>query len=140
MTLWDLALLISSQWYWVVPFILAYIGVILTILLDNKNPAKSIAYILLLALVPVLGLVVYYFFGRDYRKQRLFNLKGAIDSPVIESFWKDNQLEFERRFERTEKEFGDLIAPARLIFNQHQGILSEGNKIDLLINGEAKFP
>ena len=140
MTLWDLALLISSQWYWVVPFILAYAGVIFTILLDNKNPAKSIAYILLLALVPVLGLVVYYFFGRDYRKQRLFNLKGAIDSPVIESFWKDNQVEFERRFERTEKEFGDLIAPARLIFNQHQGILSEGNKIDLLINGEAKFP
>jgi cardiolipin synthase len=140
MTLWDLALRISSEWYWVVPFILAYLGVILTILLDNKNPAKSIAYILLLALVPVVGLVVYYFFGRDYRKQRLFNLKGAIDSPVIESFWKDNQLEFERRFERTEKQFGDLIAPARLIFNQHQGILSEGNKIDLLLNGEAKFP
>jgi cardiolipin synthase len=140
MTLWDLALLTSSQWYWVVPFILAYLGVILTILLDNKNPAKSIAYILLLALVPVLGLVVYYFFGRDYRKQRLFNLKGAIDSPVIENFWKDNQLEFERRFERIEEEFGDLIAPARLIFNQHQGVLTEGNKIDLLINGEKKFP
>ena len=140
MTLWDLAMRISSQWYWVVPFIFAYLGVVLTILLDNKNPAKSIAYILLLALVPVLGLVVYYFFGRDYRKQRLFNLKGAVDSPVIESFWKDNQLEFDRRFERIEKKFGDLIAPARLIFNQHQGVLSEGNKIDLLINGEEKFP
>jgi cardiolipin synthase len=140
MMIWDLVERISSQWYWVVPVILAYLGVILTILLDNKNPAKSIAYIMLLALVPVLGLIVYYFFGRDYRKQRLFNLKGAVDLPVIESFWKDNQLEFERRFERTEKKFGDLIAPARLIFNQHQGVISEGNDIKLLLNGEAKFP
>lgn len=140
MTLWDLALRIDNQWYWVVPFILAYIGVIFTILLDNKNPAKSIAYILLLALVPVLGLVVYYFFGRDYRKQRLFNLKGAVDSPVIETFWSDHKVEFERRFERTEKMVGDLIAPARLIFNIHQGMLTENNAIKLLVNGESKFP
>src|SRR5688572_2720539 len=110
------------------------------ILLENKNPAKSIAYIMLLALVPVLGLIVYYFFGRDYRKQRLFNLKGAIDSPVVESFWTDHHLEFEKRFEQTEKKFGDLIAPARLIFNQHQGFLTLNNSIKLLINGEAKFP
>jgi cardiolipin synthase A/B len=140
MTLWDLLINFSHQWYWVVPFILAYLGVILTILLDNKNPAKSIAYILLLALVPVLGLVVYYFFGRDYRKQRLFNLKGAVDSTTIESFWSDNKVEFERRFEVTEKQAGDLIAPARLIFNQHQGFLTENNAIKLLVNGESKFP
>lgn len=140
MTLWDLAIRFTSQWYWIVPFILAYVGVILTILLDNKNPAKSLAYIMLLALVPILGLVVYYFFGRDYKKQKIFNLKGAIDSPVIESFWSDNRLEFERRFEETEKKFGDLIAPARLIFNQHQGVLSQNNNIKLLLNGEAKFP
>lgn len=103
MTLWDLGLGITSKWYWIVPFVMAYIGVILTILLDNKNPAKAIAYILLLALVPILGLVVYYFFGRDYRKQRLFNLKGAVDSPTIESFWTENNIEFERRLERLEK-------------------------------------
>jgi cardiolipin synthase A/B len=140
MTLWDLALRISHQWYWVVPFILAWIGVIFTILLDNKNPTKSIAYILLLALVPVAGLVVYFFFGRDYRKQRLFNLKGAVDSPIIESFWTDHHVEFERRFEQTEAAVGDLIAPARLIFNQHQGFLTENNQIKLLVNGEQKFP
>jgi cardiolipin synthase len=140
MTLWDLALRITNQWYWVVPFILASMGVILIILLENKNPAKSVAYILLLALVPVLGLVVYFFFGRDYRKQRLFNFKGAVDSPVIESFWSDHKIEFERRFEQTEKQVGDLIAPARLIFNQHQGFLTENNAIKLLLNGETKFP
>jgi cardiolipin synthase len=49
------------------------------------------------------GLIVYYFFGRDYRKQRLFNLKGAIDGPVIERFWEDRQAEFAKRLDRTEK-------------------------------------
>jgi cardiolipin synthase A/B len=139
-TLWDLALRISHQWYWVVPLVLAYIGIILMILLENKNPTKSIAYIMLLALVPVLGLVVYYFFGRDYRKQKLFSIKGAVDGPVIESFWTDHNRELEKRVEQTEKKFGDLIVPARLIFNQHQGFLTLNNSIKLLINGEAKFP
>lgn len=140
MTLWDLAVDITTEWYWIVPFIMAYVGVILTILLDNKNPAKSIAYILLLALLPILGLVVYYFFGRDYRKQRLFNVKGAVDGQVIENFWKDNQKELDKHLERVEKQVGDLIAPARLIFNQHQGILTENNDVKLLLNGENKFP
>lgn len=140
MSFWNLFFDNAHQWYWVVPFILAYAGVLLTILLDNKNPTKSIAYIMLLALVPVLGLVVYYFFGRDYRKQRIFNIKGALDSPVVETFWADHNSEFERRFEETEKQFGDLIAPARLIFNQHQGFLTENNRVTLLVNGEAKFP
>jgi cardiolipin synthase A/B len=139
-TFWDLAFRISPQWYWMVPLILAYIGVILMILLENKNPTKSIAYIMLLALVPVLGLVVYYFFGRDYRKQKLFSIKGAVDGPVIESFWTDNNRELEKRVEQTEKKFGDLIVPARLIFNQHQGFLTLNNSIKLLLNGEAKFP
>jgi cardiolipin synthase len=120
--------------------ILAYIGVVLTILLDNKNPTKSIAYILLLALVPVLGLVVYYFFGRDYRKQRLFNLKGAVDIPVIERFWAEREAEFEKRFDKTEQAFGDLIAPARLLYNQKQSFLTLNNSIKLLLNGESKFP
>jgi cardiolipin synthase len=119
---------------------MVYIGIIITILLDNKNPAKSIAYILLLVLVPVWGLIVYYFFGRDLRKQRIFNLKGATDSLVIENFWTSNNAEFERRFEVAEKKFGDLIAPARLIFNQHQGVITENNHVTLLLNGEAKFP
>jgi cardiolipin synthase len=140
MTLWDIAIRFSHQWYWVIPLILACLGIVLTILLDNKNPAKSIAYILLLALLPVLGLVVYYFFGRDYRKQRLFNLKGAVDNPVIESFWSDHKLEFELLFRQTERQVGDLIAPARLIFNQHQGILTQHNDVKLLVNGEEKFP
>src|SRR5688572_10480690 len=140
MTLWDFTINFSHQWYWLIPLLAANIGVVLTILLDNKNPAKSIAYIMLLVLTPVLGLLVYYLFGRDYRKQRLFNLKGAVDSPTIESFWSDNKVEFERRFEVTEKQAGDLIAPARLIFNQHQGFLTENNAIKLLVNGESKFP
>jgi cardiolipin synthase len=140
MTLWDFDLDIRNQWYWIVPFIMAYIGVILTILLDNKNPTKAVAYILLLALVPVLGLIVYYFFGRDFRKQRIFNLKGAVDNPVVEHFWSDNKVEFERRFEVAEKQVGDLIAPARLIFNLHQGVLTENNDVTLLLNGDAKFP
>ncbi|MBL0743584.1 cardiolipin synthase [Chryseolinea lacunae] len=136
---WEWLYDLIHGWYWL-PLLLAYIGIIISILLDNRNPVKSIAYIMLLTFLPVLGLVVYYFFGRDYRKQRIFNLKAVGALPLMERFWSTNMPEFEKRFERCEAHVGDLIAPAKLIFNLHQGLLSENNTVELLVNGEQKFP
>ncbi len=55
---------------------LAFVGVVLTILIENRNPSKSMAYILILIFVPVAGLIVYYFFGRDYKKREDFFRQG----------------------------------------------------------------
>ncbi|AYB33885.1 cardiolipin synthase [Chryseolinea soli] len=136
---WEWTFGLFKTWYWL-PLLLAYIGVIISILLDNRNPIKSVAYIMLLVFLPGLGLVVYYFFGRDLRKQRIFNLKGAGAMPLMERFWNTNLHEFERRFERAEEKFGGLVAASRLVFNLHQTVLTENNHFELLINGEQKFP
>ena len=44
------------------------IGLVLLILLENRNPLKTIPWVIVLIFVPGIGLIVYYFFGRnDYR-------------------------------------------------------------------------
>ena len=57
-----------------------YLAVILTtifvVILDNRNPVKTMAWILVLFFLPVIGLVFYFFFGRDTRKERLISKKG----------------------------------------------------------------
>lgn len=51
------------------------IGTIAVIVLDNRNPVKTIAWVLVLVFLPLVGLVFYLFFGRNSRKEKLINKK-----------------------------------------------------------------
>ena len=57
-----------------------YVGAVVTtiavVILDNRNPVKTLSWVLILAFLPLVGLVFYYFFGRDTRKEKLIGKKG----------------------------------------------------------------
>ena len=63
-----------------VAFNVIYFSVILTtifvVILDNRNPVKTMAWILVLFFLPVIGLIFYFFFGRSTRKERLISRRG----------------------------------------------------------------
>ena len=128
-----------KDWYWVL-FAIIYIGVVVAILSENRNPSKSIAYLLVLALLPGLGLIVFYFFGRDYRKARLLSYKGQKEEPLLLNFWEQSQQRFREILQFLEKKYGDLAYPAQLLYNLRTGVLTTRNQVKLLINGEEKFP
>lgn len=49
----------------------AIISTIVVIILDNRNPVKTMAWILILLFLPIAGLVFYFFFGRSQRRERI---------------------------------------------------------------------
>lgn len=51
------------------------IGTITVIVMDNRNPVKTMAWILVLIFLPVVGLVLYVFFGRSQRHERIIGKK-----------------------------------------------------------------
>lgn len=119
---------------------IAYIGVFITIILDNRDPNKTFAYILLLIFLPIAGLVVFYFFGRDYRKRKIFNLKGQEDRKKLEDYWEKNEQETKRVLNQLEEQVGGLVEPAHMLLHRHQSLFKHGNQVQLLLNGEDKFP
>lgn len=52
------------------------IGIIVVVILDNRNPVKTISWILVLMFLPVVGLVFYFFFGRSQRHERIISKKN----------------------------------------------------------------
>lgn len=60
-------------------FVLLYsitiIGLILVIIAENRNPLKTIPWVIVLMLVPGLGLFFYIWFGQDNRRQRIISRK-----------------------------------------------------------------
>ena len=121
-------------------YVLVYIGVFGIILMGNRNPAKSLAYIMILVFVPVLGLIVYFFFGRDLRKQKVFKQKAFKNIDIEGEYFKKYSHNSERELQSMEREIGDLVHPFRSLYHQQKSMVHSGNKVSLLTNGEEKFP
>ncbi len=128
-----------EQIYNLKPFILIgyYVFVsilILFIILENKKPEKSFSYIFLIFLFPIGGVIIYFLFGAQYQKKRLFANKKLFYSPGLPA---SDQL--------SKKQINDLQVGANtklptLFYNIEQVQFTLDNSIELLINGEEKFP
>ncbi|MGI9530174.1 cardiolipin synthase [Lutimonas sp.] len=108
--------------------------IILTIILDNKKPEKSFAFIFLILLVPVGGVIIYLLFGAQYHKKKILTKKRYFDKVYINEINKasSNGLDFSN-------EFSSAKLPT-LFYNIEQVQFTKNNRIQILINGEEKFP
>lgn len=56
-------------------YVVTALGTMIVVISENRNPLKTISWVLILLLLPLVGLIIYYFFGEDSRKQRLISHK-----------------------------------------------------------------
>jgi cardiolipin synthase len=56
-------------------YALAVSFTIAMVVLDNRHPVRTLAWVLVLFYLPIVGLVFYFFFGRSTRHQRLIGYK-----------------------------------------------------------------
>lgn len=108
----------------------AIIGTIIVVVLDNRNPVKTMAWILVLTFLPFIGLVFYFFFGRTTRRERIISKKS------YNRLMKKPTAEFiaQEAFEIP----ADQYSLIQLFQNTNQALLFEGNLIDIYIDGATK--
>lgn len=68
---------------------LTVISIGLAIFMENRNPSTTMAWILLLALIPVLGLIFYFLFGQNVFKRRKYDKKAQLDQMAYERIEND---------------------------------------------------
>lgn len=107
---------------------------ILAIILDNKKPEKSFAYIFLILLFPIGGVLIYFLFGVHYQKKKLFTRKRRFNNIYLDTLNDENKKPFKQL------EIGSNIKLPTLFYNIEQVNFSLRNSIQVLINGEDKFP
>lgn len=57
-----------TYWIFYALYIYAVAMTIIVLMLENRNPIKSIAWIITIIAIPVAGLILYIWFGQDFRK------------------------------------------------------------------------
>ncbi|MDR3652020.1 MAG: cardiolipin synthase [Paludibacter sp.] len=117
----------------IVLYVYTLISTISVLLLENRNPVKSLSWVLVLLFIPVIGMFFYLLLGQDYRKQKIISKKSirrVIDRPVASfdiskldrTLMNDNQL--------------NLV---KLLYKNSDAAGYAFNKIEVLATGESTF-
>ena len=65
---------ISSILYIII--LLNTIAAIITVFREPREIAATWGWLIVLVMLPVIGFIIYFFFGRRIRKKRIFNLRA----------------------------------------------------------------
>jgi cardiolipin synthase A/B len=120
-------------------FLITSLAIAIIVISENRSPYKTAAWILALVLLPVLGLVFYLFFGQEYRKNKLFSRRGLKNLGRYRSIASKQLrqlLKKEMQLPRAAKEKEMIV---KLLMNNSHSILTTGNKLKILNNGEKTF-
>lgn len=126
--------LTASEWVYTI-IIVAYLATVLSIIAvvisENRNPVKSLAWVTAMLFLPVIGMVIYAFFGRNLKSKHLISRKNKRKLRRHETFkiideTKLNLNEADRQQVRLAKSLcGAAYFP--------------GNKIDIFTDGKSMF-
>lgn len=124
-------------WFSVV-FLVTAIPVAAMIIFEKRSPYKTVAWIMLLVLVPVLGLLFYLVFGQEYRKQKMYSRRGLLGLREWRRIASHQLRSFDPGQQHGElKQHEHLI---RLMLNNSDALLTTGNKLEILKDGNQTFP
>ncbi|MCM1310693.1 MAG: cardiolipin synthase [Bacteroides sp.] len=132
MNVWEI---IHQPWLYVtlsLTYFLSIVTVIVVILGENRNPVKSLAWVTILILFPAVGLILYFFFGRNIKNKRMISrrnkrrLRRAVQLP-------SGQQKRPKGLPEQSEQLAKLAAS--LVGSPYY----TGNKLDIFSDGSDKF-
>lgn len=112
-------------------FAVLVVGTILVVITENRNPIKTISWLLVLTFLPVVGLILFYFFGQDTRKMKKMSIKyyRKIKDLSFRDLVPDFNLELSP----------DYINLIKLLRRSNYSPLLQGTKLKVMTSGEEVF-
>lgn len=128
--------------FWITLIVINYviaISAVITILLKNVNPTRTLSYIIALVFFPFLGLIIYYLFGQEYRKDKIFNRKNVLNQTIIKNLAKELEADYQLFKRKKGDVLDDKIKLVKLLRKSEKSPLTLTNQVQIIKNGEQKF-
>lgn len=118
---------------------LTVISVVINVVLENRNPVRTLAWMIFLVTVPLIGVVFYLYLGINYRKIKMFSMKELGDIKWLQYMSQDQKqllkkAEFIKQVDRDE-----IRKLMTLLLNNSKAFITRYNKVDILNNGDETF-
>ena len=108
-------------------YLILVVSAVVVVVLDNHNPMRAMSWVVVLLFLPVVGLVLYVFFGRNLRREHLIGKRTL--SRISR---KSLQAYIEQRSIQTPPAYSQLI---NLFRSLNKALPFEGNRTTLYFDG-----
>lgn len=123
--------MIYVHWLFLVVYSIIIIITMVRVLMDNRQPAKTMAWMLVLMFIPFLGIILYIFFGQNTRKER------KIWQQSLDQLTKRSMLEFvEQKDFNIPEEYRTI---SNLFMNQNLALPFKNNEVEIYTSGYDFF-
>lgn len=129
--------------WWLITLEVIYVVVLIftsyRIIADTRSSTKSLAYLLTVFFLPFIGIIIYFSVGVNYKKRQIYSKKilssGSFQTAVV-------QLMHERSLKTYEDDTVDKLDTRipQFLFRANSSPLTGNNHVEILRNGEHKFP
>lgn len=122
--------------------VLYWIVVIIALIAEDRDPSTTIAWILILCALPYVGLVLYFFLGRDWAgitsKSKWLRARESIRIPFMQKIWEIDAPEVKEFYARDNLCVSHEVAHS--IWAQTKVAPLLARDIEIWPSGEAYFP
>ncbi len=115
-------------------FAISIVLIIVIVVMENGSPSTTMAWILVLIFLPVVGFVFYLFFGRNWRKRRMFGKKSYSDAMLLNHYYRH----ISPRHPGTGNQ-GLSIRLNQLLDNNSKAVLTDNNTLQLSSDTNEAF-
>jgi len=107
------------------------LSVAIHLLMDNRSPSTTLAWLLVLSFLPYVGIIIYFFFGENTRKKRIISKKG------LDQLSRRSMLSYVEQKDLNVPEDSQVLT--RLFFNQNYALPFRNNEVEVYTSGYEFF-
>ena len=120
-------------------YIITIVFMVILVIQQRGDPMKTIAWLLVVTFVPLLGIVLYFYFGKNYRKEKIFSRKELSDSKQIKMLGQYQPDVKPDAAYRSDETLAGKAHIVKMLYNSDKALLTERNRVEILVNGKVTF-
>lgn len=107
------------------------------IVIDTPNQSKALGYLFLVTFFPIIGIVIYFSVGVNYRKEKLYQKKLLITGKEFKNLQNEIDAFIHANLTENKANLDYFFPLAKSV--AEESISTGNNTVELLVNGEDKF-
>lgn len=124
--------MVYLHWMILAVYVVVIVATMTAVLMDNRQPVKTMAWLMVLVFLPVVGIVLYFFFGQNIRKERMISQRS------MDQLTKRSMLEFAEQQNLHIPE--NQLPLMRLFANQNFALPFKDNNVEIYTSDYEFFP
>jgi len=109
------------------------------VFIERKNPTATIAWLMALVLIPVLGFILYLFFGQSFYRDRMFRIKKDDDETLTGIIETQKKELFSSDIARTSQIPYPYRRMMRMLLESNRAPITVNNRVKIFTDGNEKF-